>query len=87
MKTLQEIEQSRLAEISIIAVRSRLLLGDYSHIFGTEGFLSNPSSRAHRAIVLESLFQSVASTPQGPRNLVNHIESTEPAGPCDCLIY
>jgi hypothetical protein len=79
IRTLQEIEQLRFAEISLIAVRARLLLGDYSNIFGTEGFLSKPSSRAHRTVLLETLFQSVASRPEGSRHLVEHITTTEPA--------
>ncbi len=79
VEALQKIEQQRLSEVSLIAIRTRLMMGDYTKILGSDGFLSNPSSRAHRAILLDSLFQAVALQPDGRRLFSDFVSKAEPA--------
>jgi hypothetical protein len=76
---LQKIEEQRLSEVSLIGIRTRLLMGDYTKILGSDGFLSNSSSRAHRAILIDSLVQAVASYPDGPRQFSGFVSKAEPA--------
>jgi len=61
VQQLTKIAQGRRSETAALAIRTLFMLGEYSQLVGTNGILSNPASRPHRAVILESLFQSLGT--------------------------
>jgi hypothetical protein len=69
---------SRQSETAALAMRTRFLFGDYSGVFGTDGMLSQSTSRPHRALLLNSLFQSMGFDAKHFLGLKESIEQSEP---------
>ncbi len=76
---IEQASVHRLVEVSALAVRTRMLLGRFDHVVGTNGFMQNDRTRPHRSIVLDSLFQSVAAHEDGVKLLRDAITEADPA--------
>ncbi len=68
---------SRRSETAALALRATFLLGGYSRCFGSDALLSNPASRPHRAVILDSFYQSLGVNVQGVANVKETIEATD----------
>ncbi len=77
MDLLRDSTESRRNETASLAIRTMSLLGEYSKCFGTDGILSSPSSRPHRTVILETVYQSLGVSPQHLTALKEAIDSTD----------
>jgi hypothetical protein len=75
---LRTSRESRRNETAALAMRTLFLFGDYSNCFGSDGLLSNPTSRPHRSVVLESLYQSLGADTRHAALLKSAIETMDP---------
>jgi len=69
----------RATTTSMIALQLLLLNGDYSQLAGTNGVLSEAMPRAQRAMLIETLEQSLGADPSRELILKDHIEDADPA--------
>ena len=64
---------------SMITLQLLLLNGDYSQMAGTNGVLAESMPKAQRAMLLETLEQSLGADPSRELYLKDHIEDADPA--------
>jgi hypothetical protein len=73
------VSEDRLGEIAAWGLRTRMLVGDFDGLFGTNGFLSNSMARPHRTILLDSLYQAIAASNDGIDQLRKVVVDSDPA--------
>lgn len=85
METLLVASTSRRSETATLAVQTLALLGDFSRLLGADGVLANPSSRPHRPIIIETLYQSIGIDSERETALEKILRETD-ASRTDLLI-
>ncbi|MDZ4852235.1 MAG: hypothetical protein SGI77_23350 [Pirellulaceae bacterium] len=75
---IQTMAQGRRGETAALAIRTLMLMGSYSHFIGTDGILSNPIARPHRAVILETFYQSLGANAENLTALQTTIQSNDP---------
>jgi hypothetical protein len=77
LEQLRALIDSRRSETAALAMRSMFLLGEYSKCFGSDAILSNPASRPHRSVILDSFYQSLGAHAQGVMKVKEVIEAAD----------
>ncbi len=76
---LHDLSAKRSAPTSTLAMQLLLLSGDYRQLLGTAGVLSDPSSKPHRAMLIDTLEQSLGADPSREVSLKEQLEEIDPA--------